>query len=83
MISRRIVVYLRRRRVQRRVRIVGRAPWVLVLEVGMRAGTEVRGIELVLIPHLEICGIPGKEKEIADAVVHESHAPEVWIRREG
>jgi len=48
-----------------------------MLKVGTRAGTEVRGIELVFMCHLEICGVPGEEEEIADAVVHESHAPKV------
>lgn len=47
----------------------------------MRAGTEVHGIEFVLVRHLEVCGIPGEEEKIADAVVHESHAPKDWIRR--
>lgn len=53
----------------------------MVLEVGMRAGTEVHGVEVVLVPHFEWSWSPGEEKKIADAVVHESHAPEDWIRR--
>lgn len=49
----------------------------------MRAGSEVRGIEFVLVPHVEIRRMPGEKKKIADAVVHESHAPDDWIRRSG